>query len=727
MPPVAAAVVGAALSSISINAAGALVFAGLKSFLVKAVIGTVLSYAASALSPKPKNSGSAAVATVDPSVTQTFRQALETWKIIYGESRVGGTVFYVGMTNDNKYLHMNAVMAAHEIAGIDEVWLDETVIPVDAIGPDGMVTTGRFANKVRIRKHLGAPGQVADPVLVAELPDWDNTRRAQEKPYLAMRYEYNTEIFPNGVPNMTAFVRGRKVYDSRVEDTVWTMNVPLFLNDYMSNSEWGLNAGSRINATMLQASANIADEYVQVADEAFSATASNSTTNIITLQGDILGLVRTDIVHLSGTLPANMSAATDYYVIPYQFGQVPRIKLAASMDDALNGVALELGSWAGGTLTITKKYEPRYHGGGVVDTEDDIRSNIGKLLSGMAGRAIWTGAQWRIQAGAYSAPVVSLDESNEVSASITRTRLSRTDRFNAVKGIYRAPANYDVPTDYPAMQSETFAEQDGMIIYRNIDLPMTQRTQTARRIVKIELLKSRQEIVTERTYNMKAYGAMTGDTVAISNERAGWDEKEFEVTNFKFSIMDGALVCTLQQRETSEAVYDWNTSEESAVDPAPNSNLPDAFNVQAPSGVAFNSRTIETSAGDVMFQISLTFSLHPDTFVQQGGAYQIDYREAADPSDPNGWRPAPTAPGSATEADGFQGSAGQLYDFRIRAVNVLQVPSSYVSLFGVLPGSGGGIGTLLDYGLVTDSVTTNLDYGDAGDPVTTFEDYGGVV
>lgn len=72
---------------------------------------------------------------------------------------------------------------------------------------------GSYAN---IRAVLGADDQAADAALMALLPDaWTAAHRARGVAYLVCTFQYSETAFPNGLPVVSAVIRGAKVYDPR--------------------------------------------------------------------------------------------------------------------------------------------------------------------------------------------------------------------------------------------------------------------------------------------------------------------------------------------------------------------------------------------------------------------------------------------------------------------------------------------------------------------------------
>jgi len=163
-----------------------------------------------------------------------------------------------------------------------------------------------------------------------------------------------------------------------------------------------------------------------------------------------------------------------------------------------------------------------------------------------------------------------------------------------------------------------------------------------------------------------------GDTAALTMDFLGWDEKVFETTGFTFDVAGGALVTRLEQRETAAAIYDWSQGEAIDYDPAPNTNLPDPFNVSAVTGLSYNSRQTDTQAGDQLYTLQLEWDPHPDAFVQENGSFESQYKLSTE-SD-SGWLPGgPPIPGRETKSDVVNSSVNIEYDLRIRSINNLGV------------------------------------------------------
>ena len=72
--------------------------------------------------------------------------------------------------NKDQYRHIVIVHACHEVAEISTIWVgDENLGTLDA---NGNCTTGKYANQVRVKKHLGTSDDPADASLISECPDY---------------------------------------------------------------------------------------------------------------------------------------------------------------------------------------------------------------------------------------------------------------------------------------------------------------------------------------------------------------------------------------------------------------------------------------------------------------------------------------------------------------------------------------------------------------------------
>lgn len=210
----------------------------------------------------------------------TGRSPLSPHQVIYGRTRVGGNIVYMEGTEGNKYLHVVVAIAGHEIDAIEKYYLNDEEVSIDG---SGNVTAGSYANRVRIQSKLGTDSQTAFSDLVSASDSlWTSNHRLRGRAVVYIRLQYDQDKFPNGMPNFSFQVRGKKVYDPRSATTVWSANPALCIADYLTNTRYGLGCvyASEIDEAALIAAANVCDEDVTLD--------AGGTENKYELHGSIL-------------------------------------------------------------------------------------------------------------------------------------------------------------------------------------------------------------------------------------------------------------------------------------------------------------------------------------------------------------------------------------------------------------------------------------------------------
>jgi hypothetical protein len=573
---------------------------------------------------------------------------------------------------------------------------------------NGFVNTGRFADKIRIKKHLGVPDQLVDSDLMAEVPEIASDFRLRECAYVYVRFEWDRDTFPAGIPNISAWLKGKKITDTRDQSLKWTGNTALIARDYLTAMRPGFGFGvnpQAINDVLTNAAANTCDEFVITVPIDLAITAIDADTDILTISGDRLEFQTGDKVHLTAGTVGGLSSGTDYFVIVYQREETARIRLASSFSNALAAVAVNI--TGGATGTLRKMAEPRYMGGGIITIGEEKGENLKKILSGMAGQAVYAGGKWLLFAGEYQTPTISFDESDLAGGIKVSTKIGAKERFNTVQGIYTSPLNSGNPADYPIVKNSTYEAVDGKQKRRGLDLDFTSRPHTAQRIAKIALERMRQEIIFTVKFKLTAFKVQVGDNFMMNFTRYGWNNKIFEVLEWRLNNDNGAPVIEMMCRENHASVYDWNNGEETRVDPAPNSSLPNPFTVAPPTGLHVTPVEVRTASGDLTYEFEIGWTPPNDPFVTSGGYYDVQFKRSTSAV----WRRSFRAEDDDIEIAVKQVDPGINYDVRMRSVNYLGVRSNYQSLFGFTVSSPSGATIALDYRFVSETDTQSIAYG----------------
>jgi hypothetical protein len=526
------------------------------SYLTGLAITVALSYAARGLAPDMDDFDNAEVGYMTSGTA-----AAADHQIIYGRQRVGGIIVYKETTpqntppqsGDNKELHVIIALAGHEVEEIEAIYANDEELTFQSTLSNtlsAVTAPEKYARQTHFETRRGSGGTTnqvevedqpttifaaafngtADQAASNELDGssqnkWTPDHRLQGVAYLYVKLVYIADSFPNGEPNITAVVKGKKVYDPRdssqsaTNPNTWTYsdNVALCLRDYLE-SDYGVNA-----------------DYDEVDEDTFSVAAS----------------VCDETVAL-----ADSSAVTEY--------------------------------------TTSAGQEKKYALNAAFTTGTEPQKIIDNMVKSMAGALWYSQGKFQCKAGKYTAPVMELNEDDLRGNLRIETRRSRREGFNAVRGTFRGPETNWIKTDYPSIESSSFISTDGgEKVVSGLDLPYTPTNTMAQRIAKVLLYRNREQLVISASFGLRAFQLQVGDNVMITNTRAGWTQKTFEVVgwNFEPDIDNQNMNVNLVLSEIQSTVFDWN-ADESAFE-SNNTLLESAFFVPKLSlELSFLTRTI---------------------------------------------------------------------------------------------------------------------------------------
>ncbi len=602
----------------------------------------------------------------------TIRQPISNWQYLYGRSRVGGALTFAHESADGNF-HLVITYAGHVCQEIEQVWFNDEVVPLDVSGN----ATGKYAGYVRIKMSLGAEAGQPFADLVSEGEGtWTDAHRQTGRTKLYVRLTPSADLFPQGIPNITAIIKGKKVYDPRTATTIWTDNASLCQADFLLDEPAGLAAvyATEIDETQLIAAANLDDEAVLLATSYATFTADAATDAITFAVGAVVRMGDGIQLTTTGTLPAGLSVATTYYIFIASGGA---IKLATSLANARAGTAVNITGAGTGTHTGTRYSEPRYTCNGTFDVNTTPREVLGRLLTANDGRCVYIGGMFRIHPAAYVSPTITLTEDDCRAVPHIIPRLSGADLCNRVKGIYVSEANLWQPSDFPPITNATYlAEDEDEPSWRELDLPYTKSPSMCQRIAKIELERTRQQISVEWPGKLSCYRLQACDTAGLTFGMMGWTAKVFEITSSGLAIEpdgDGniRLGSDLVLRETASGVFDWNSGEETQVDLAPDTNLPSPFYVAPPSNLDFSEGIfLQDLSGE------LTWDASPSSWIAY---YQAEWKRAADVT----YTVMEPINALTQHITGLRTGS---HNFRVKAVNTLGVSSGYATATETLAG-----------------------------------------
>ena len=217
----------------------------------------------------------------DKSRQSTVKSTIEPQKIIYGEALVSGPVTFVGVSGtNNEIMHHVIALAGHEVDAITDIWLDDQIITNAQFNGSGEVTSGTFTGIMTVTKWLGTADQTYDSNLVATWTGYTVEHRGRGIAYIHTQFVLNDDsqdVWDKYSPNnIKAIVRGRKIYDPRLDilpggaatnpgSIVFSSNPALAIADYLTNTRFGMKINpSKIDWLTVADSANACDVTVNV-------------------------------------------------------------------------------------------------------------------------------------------------------------------------------------------------------------------------------------------------------------------------------------------------------------------------------------------------------------------------------------------------------------------------------------------------------------------------------
>ena len=251
----------------------------------KVAIGGAIIAGSMALAPKPKlRNGSLQQQAYQQQTANRslmIKQPIISRSTVYGTNKKSGGILFMDTVNNNKELHIIVEIASHEVNSIAKVYFNDEELTLVSNGTDANgITRFRISSPskysgnskfditkkaVQIKLHTGSDTQLADADLVSASSNWTNEHRLQGIAYIYARLDYDADMFPNGIPNISAEIQGKKILDFRTGSTGFSSNSALCIYDYLSDTRLGLGIPlSSIDTTSFTTMANLCDENVSL-------------------------------------------------------------------------------------------------------------------------------------------------------------------------------------------------------------------------------------------------------------------------------------------------------------------------------------------------------------------------------------------------------------------------------------------------------------------------------
>ena len=463
----------------------------------------------------------------DASRQSTVKSTTESRKIIYGEALVSGPLSFVSVAgSNNKDLYQAIALAGHEVESITDIYFDNEKILSSQIA-SGLNTGQDSSTLGRVTAGTFGPKN-SKPICVINKHLGTATQAAD--PMLLFKFgNYTAAHQGKGV----AYIATKFTFDEDSSET-W--------DKYSPQNIKALVKGKKVYDPRLDTSAG-----------------ANPTNASYIAYSDNPALCLADYLLDSDSGMGILPAKIDW----------------AAIVVAANGCDVSVAIPNSAT-------EKRFTCNGVIFTTDSHRDNINKILSSMNGNIVYSNGKYVVSAGIFEAPSGDLTETDLISGLSINTSIQRSERFNTVKGLFIDPGQAHKSTEFPPVQlADAVARDNGEVLEREVQLPMTNSSFMAQRISNKMIQLSDQQKVVTFPANLSALRIMVGDRVRVSIEELGWTQKVFQCMAWTFSE-EGGVSLTL--REDSSTSY---------ADPAAN----EYSTVTADGAITEGSRGIASPSG----------------------------------------------------------------------------------------------------------------------------------
>lgn len=338
------------------------------------------------------------------------------------------------------------------------------------------------------------------------------------------------------------------------------------------------------------------------------------------------------------------------------------ISAAANYCDVLVSVP----DGAGGTTT-----QKRYTCNAIIDTTRSSVENVRAILTCMRGMLVFSGGKYKLVLDKADTSVFTFNEDN-ICGAWNISLGNKRGRYNRVRANWINPDTQWQP-DIAMVESAAYRVIDNALMLESqLELPCTTDPYEAQMLGMRHLKQSRFGTIASFRATIAGLGCEVGDIVSVTHTTPGWTAKAFRVVRIALLSSDEVEVTAVEYDYSVYVVDPLTTPRTSAT-----TNLPDAYNVPAPGVPSVVETLYETtgSAG-VKARATVTWAASVNDFVI---GYLPEYKLASSDT----WTVLPQQTGLTLVLDDL---APAIYDFRVRAINVIMVRSDYATTSSTILG-----------------------------------------
>jgi hypothetical protein len=484
--------------------------------------------------------------------------------VIYGTRRVGGTRVFVQAEGGekNQFLYICLVLCEGEVEDIYDIKIDDFSIFDSKYGnvtrsvESGQriiyrdTTDSDGAEAVYIEAYKGRPFQEASQILQVS-SKWTSSHRLQGVAYLGIRLRWDEDVF-SGMPEITAVVKGKKVYDPRNGQTQWSDNPALCLLDYMKDPVYGKGLpDSVLDMTAFSDAATYCEQTVVEA-----AVVPEENTGIFINNFNLYGQLWLD----------------------------------------------EVAQAQGPSTTQEQLFRCNM----VLNTSNKLFENVNTMLLGMRGFLPYVNGKYTLR---IDRSVEFTDDDltlgpDDIIGGISIADVTKNERFNRVICKFPNPKAEWQPDEaiWPepeGPESNLYLEQDGELLVDELDLETITSYYAARDFARILTLRSRNALRCNIKANSRAINSVAGDVINVVHPTPGWTTgKLFQIEQIGLNY-DGT--CDLSLLEYDPSVYSYEP--DFLQPPIPDTDLPDPFDIDAPASLSLTAQGSYLPSGELVVNI----------------------------------------------------------------------------------------------------------------------------
>ena len=195
----------------------------------------------------------------------TTKNPVDARDVVYGQVRKGGTIVYQSVSgHNNKLLHQVIALATGKCQSIDKIYFGS-----EKVWENGS-KVGRYntSGVLHVSVKTGADNQAV--VNLIDDSQWSANKRLLGIAYIAITFVFNNDVYPNGVPTVSAVMKGKTCYDPRgsasitqPEHWAFSRNPVICLYDYLRSSDYGANLDNDLfDEDQITEAANYCDQSV---------------------------------------------------------------------------------------------------------------------------------------------------------------------------------------------------------------------------------------------------------------------------------------------------------------------------------------------------------------------------------------------------------------------------------------------------------------------------------